>query len=230
MMKTTRWLYAILAAFSAALALAATTAGDVVAPIGFVACSNGRGAVLGYEAIGGTRMWTPPGASTTYHAGTVYNWAHEQSLWDDFAAMDAAMPGAQTIWWMLCMHDPTVPKWANESPDTDWPSVLYVLDRLRRWNPKVTIYVSAVNGYVAPHVCELIGPDGRTRAQGIADRLVAEKGLLRGPDMGELISSHPAPSVGATNRTNETLRDGCHPNGRRGGPKLGRLLGTVFGL
>lgn len=206
---------------------ASSVSAEVAGPIGFVSCSNGRGSVLGYEAVGGTRFWTPQ--TNTYHAGTVYNWAHQSGVWDDFNAMDAAMPGAQSIWWMLCMHDPTNLKWSNETTDTDWPSALYVLDRLRQWNPNVTIYVSAINGYVSPHVCTLIGPDGRTRAQALADRLVAEQGLLPGPDMGELISSHQIPSDGATQETNETLKDGCHPNGRRGQPKLGNVLKSFFG-
>jgi hypothetical protein len=198
------------------------SAGD--APIGFIGCSNSRDAVDGYGAVGGAQIWHPLGHP--YGGGTVLAWGEgvgnpSSKYWKGFDEMRAANPGTQTIWWSMCTHP-----W--ESDAENYSAALAIREELERRIPGTTVYVSALNGYVPPHVCGLTGVDGPARMQALADRLVHEGRALPGPDVGDLISVYKTPSVGATATNNETVEDGCHPNVERGEPKLGRTLLSFF--
>ncbi|TSC83048.1 MAG: hypothetical protein G01um101419_320 [Parcubacteria group bacterium Gr01-1014_19] len=201
------------------------TSGIPGGPIGFVGCSNIRDTVQGYRAVGGKRIWNPT-TDKTYGGGTPVAWAKSISdpnlkYWDEFDVMNKANPGAKTLWMGLCLR-------AVESDQASYNGAVATIDEVKRKIPGVTIYVSALNGFVEPHVCGITGKNGPLRAQLLANRLVKEGRAKTGPDVGDLISDDQIPSTGATAQNTETVSDGCHPSPQRGEPKLGRELLKFF--
>lgn len=175
-------------------------------PIGYVGCSNTEDIIKGYHAGGGTRFWP---AIHEYSGGTVVAWAKAigprvGAYWVAFNDNLRLAP-TKVVWFQFCVH-PT------DSEQANYDGALAVIAEVQRLIPGVTIYVSPINGYVAPHVCDLLGPEGPAVTQRLADRLASEGKALRGPDVGELMSLDPEPpSAGATSANNQTL-DSCHPN------------------
>ncbi len=201
------------------------TSGIPSGPIGFVGCSNSRDTVQGYHAVGGKRIWNPP-ANDTYGGGTPVAWAKgigdsTNKYWNEFDVMNKANPGAKTLWFSMCFK-------TTESDAASYTAAVSVIDEVKQKIPGITIYVSALNGFVEPHVCGITGKYGPMRAQMLADRLVKEGRAKTGPDVGDLISNDQIPSTGATAENTETVADGCHPSPQRGEPKLGRELLKFF--
>lgn len=196
-------------------------------PIGFIGCSNSRDAVQGYWTVGGKRIWFP-NPNAVYGGGTPLTWANDlknptQSVkyWASFDRMNKENPGAKTIWLSLCLR-------ATESDVDSYNSAVTIINEAKKRIPGATIYVSALNGFVAPHACAITGKNGPQRAQTLADRLVSEGRAKTGPDVGDLISDDQIPSAGATAQNTETVSDGCHPTTDVGEPKLGRELLKFF--
>jgi hypothetical protein len=105
----------------------------------------------------------------------------------------------------FCLH----PK---DTDQANYDAAVAVLAEVQHLVPGATVYVSPLNGYVPPHVCELTGVDGPARAKALADRLAAEGKARRGPDVGDLLSfDKKSPSAGAT-KENDQTNDDCHPN------------------
>lgn len=200
-----------------------TTAPSAIAgPIGFVGCSNIRDTVQGYITDGGSKIWVP--VDNTYAGGTVKKWSDLSSeYWTQFNQFLAAHPTTKTIWWGLCTYASD-----RESDADNNKAAPVVLDELRKKIPGVTVYVSAINSFVAPHVCRLTGDDGPSRMQTLANSLVSNQGLKAGPAVGSLISFYQTPSAGATAANNQTKDDGCHPNDA-GEVYLGKALLAFFG-
>ena len=98
-----------------------------------------------------------------------------------------------------------------------------IIAQIRRLVPDARIYVSALNGFVPPHVCEETGADGPSLMAALARRLVSEGLARRGPNVGELLSIYQTPSNRATSENSQTTVDGCHPN-EAGQAYLGRTL------
>jgi len=159
--------------------------------VAYVGCSNTQQTVAGYHAAGGRRLWP---AIQAYGGGTVVSWGRSVSgggdLWPSFAANLAAQP-APAVWWQLCIR-------AGEDDASSYAEALNVRAELSRRVPSATVYVSAINGFVAPHICNIAGASGPDRAAALAARLVAEGRSLPGPVVGNL-------------RPDQTA-DGCHPN------------------
>ncbi len=179
--------------------------------LGWVGCSNIRNAVQGYDQLGGTRFWVPLDGNKTYHGGTVTRWGSnnlQNTYWTQFTNFYNQRP-TDTIWWGLCSFPPTQ---GGETDDSNYNSALRIRAELERRIPGVTVYVSAINDFVAPHTCDVTGPDGPARMRALADRLVAEGRALPGPVLRPLVSIYQTPSAGATTKTNQTKKDGCHPN------------------
>jgi hypothetical protein len=175
--------------------------------------------IAGYKQVGGTQFWP---AMTAYNGGTMRVWASEinlpnSHLWNAFADALAATPTDQ-IWFQGC-------EGVGDDPANGHADALAVIAEIRERIPGATIYFSAINDYVAPHVCDSIGPSAPANVRVLRDQLVAEGHVLLGPDMGSLISSYQTPSAGATLANDQTLPDGCHPN-KAGKAYVGqRLLG-----
>ncbi len=192
-------------------------------PIGFVGCSNSRDTVLGYHNDGGTKMWVPP--ATAYGGGTVFRWTQDTKYWSGFDSLNADHPGTKVIWWSLCTY--TVSK--GETDSANYTAALSIIATLKQKIPGVIIYASALNTYVAPHICGVTGADGPSRMQSLVDRLVSEGRVNRGPVVGSLLSIYPTNvSAGATADNNQTQSDGCHPNDA-GKAHLGQSLVNFFG-
>lgn len=176
--------------------------------IGYVGCSLTRGAVDGYHELGGTRFWPP---AQDYSGGTVERWAENLTssspYWATFDALNRANPST-VIWWELCAH-------TQPSDAANYSYALSVLGEIGRRIPGVTVYVSAENGWGAPHVCDVMGVDGPARMRVLRDRLVGEARARLGPDLGDVPTSQIAP-------------DGCHPD-EEGRKLLGAKL-VAFGF
>lgn len=205
----------------AALLLAATMSSPRApsAPvIGYVGCSNTSQSVAGAWANGFTQFW--PGMR--YGGGTIQTWAAGQK-WSDFDTALRRYP-TTTFWFQLCevYRD-------HISGADSLAKAITVINDIRARAPAATIYVSAVNDYVAPHVSPKLGPDGPQNMRDAAASLVAAGYALAGPDMGSLLSIYQVPSAGATRENNETEIDGTHPNVTLGQPHLGRRLAEFFG-
>jgi len=181
--------------------------------VGYLGCSQTTGAVQGYHELGGMRMWE----TIEYGGGAVSRWANPATSSQYWALFDEAYRAhpSLTIWWQLCIIAGDV--------NANLSDAHLVLSQLHVHAPASVIYVSAQNGYVAPHICGIGPPNGPAIAQQVADDLVATTGVLRGPHMSDLRGSDSA-GVGPT----ETDSGGCHPN-EIGRAKLGANLLTFFG-
>lgn len=182
------------------------------AKVGYLGCSQTTGAAKGYHEIGGQRLWE----TIEYPGGAISRWADPATNGPLWAAFDAAWRAhpATTVWWQLCV--------IKGNADTNYNDARTVLLLLRQHTAFLAqIHVSAQNGYVAPHVCDIGPPNGPDIAQEVANRLVLN-GLLPGPAMSDLRGPD---SAGAG--PNE-LVDSCHPN-QLGRAKLGANLRAFFG-
>ena len=186
--------------------------------VGYVGCSNSVGAVVGYHVDGGVRLW----GSRDYGAGTIYRWASDipdgsaSRLWDSFGKAQTSAPASE-IWLNLCEKQ-------DNNHSKAYSSASAVIAEIRRRVGDVPIHVSAMNDYVAPHVCSISGTEGAPRMQGIADQLVAAGLASAGPKLAALSSIYPVPSDPAVD---QTLQDGCHPNDA-GKAFLGEALVRFF--
>jgi hypothetical protein len=175
-------------------------------PIGYIGCSNTVQAIAGYHAAGGTRFWP---SFDTYGGATINRWATDvrnpsSVLWYTFRQTLAEDP-TNVVWVQLCAF-------ATTGEEQTYAAAAAVIQEVVRLVPGVVVYVSPLNGYVAPHVCSMTGPNGPESTAAVADRLAAEGVAFRGPDIGDLLSIYETPSAGATSATNQTDQDGCHPN------------------
>lgn len=190
------------------------------ATVGYVGCSNSAAAVRGYAANAGEKMW---GFIRNYGGGTVEVWKNEIATngqhWKAFDRNQLLDP-ATDFWFQLCAR-------SNENQNTDASARLVIAEILRRV-PGARVWVSPLNGFVAPHVCSIAGINGpENMALDVAD-IVATGEAGQGPVLGSLISRFPPPSAGATVANNQTVKDGCHPN-VNGEMYLGGPLLSFFG-
>lgn len=196
-----------------ACGFAARAPATTVPAVGYVGCSNTYMEVGGYHADGGQALWA---SNSAYSTGTVIRWATDPSpLWDAFDQMEAARPTA-TVWWNLCIHLP-------ETDADSYTAALTDISIMQAKIPGVVIYASALQPYVAPHVCSACGADGPARAQTLVDRLVSEGRVLAGPTLPAL----RGPDSAGTGK-NELQSDGCHPN-NLGQTIEGQTLLSFFG-
>ncbi len=175
------------------------------APIGYVGCSVTLDAVRGYRRLEGSRLWAPD--DLAYGLGTISAWADPDpanDYWADFSAMLEARPETAAIWWQLC---------AGQGPDDTLDGALKVLERLSLLAPGVPVYVSAQPGYSTGHLCPIAGYDGPAQMQTIADQLVDDPRVMRGPALDPL--------------STDDLRDNCHAD-RRGQALQGEQLIAFF--
>jgi hypothetical protein len=193
----------------AALALAAAAAARTsdTAPVAYVGCSVSEMSVLGYHSVGGVRMWPSNGK---YDSGLVSTWAGSLTSrwWQAFDAMNVQHPGADQVWWELCVQ--TGQTMVQLDADAQ-----IVLARIHARMPGVPVYVSSLAPY-PDHLCATTGLDGIANGQAEADALVASGDALAGPVMAPLDNAHVY--AGST----------CHPNVK--GQKLeGQILLGFFG-
>lgn len=164
-------------------------------------------AVVGYLALGGTRLWNIRG---DYGGGSVGMWergiAGGSGLWDAFDANLAAYPGTSILWWQLCT--------LNGSPRDGLDAAVNVLTAIRARMPGVTIYVSAQPEYEPPGICDISGPTGPAFMAEVAAQMVGQQGLAAGPTVGPLTATD---TIG-----------GCHAS-ESGQTLMGRQLLQVFG-
>jgi len=191
--------------------------------IGVIGCSNSRDTVIGYQLDGGARFWQL--SLGQYSGGTLVAWAANNlnnTYWTQFESLLNQHPDTTRIWWSLCSH-PT---------DTDTQNrqaAKAIVAKVRQLVPNSVIYVSAINGYAAPHACSLLGADGPSRMRTLANALVNQNiASAAGPAVGSLLSIYQTPSDGATTSNNQTQSDGCHPN-TAGSEHLGRAVHAFFG-
>jgi hypothetical protein len=203
-------------------AAAATPRGATVAYLG---CSQSNNAVEGYRALGGRRI---PAVVEAYSGHTIQVWAMgippagqtpTTTGWRAFWDSQQRHPST-VVWWQLCTR-------AHDDPALNDNAALQVRAAILRFSPPgTTIYVSAQNDYVAPHVCSITGPQGPSSMRALAAQLVSDGLALAGPDVGNLASIQPKPS---RPMGDQTQPDGCHanPNGETQvlGPPLQRFFG-----
>lgn len=175
-------------------------------PIAYIGCSNTVQTVAGYHAAGGTRFWPSFG---TYGGATIQRWAAElrspsSGLWGTFQGELQQEP-AKVVWVQLCAF-------GSMGEEQTYAAAVTVIQEVRRLIPGAVVFVSPLNGYVAPHVCGLTGPDGTARTASVADRLASDGVAFRGPNVGDLLSTAGTPSEGATSANTQTDGGGCHPN------------------
>lgn len=182
-------------------------AGQLDGTVGYVGCSMSQNSVEGYEAVGGTNMWT---FRLPYGGGTIGRWNDALSGRGDYwGGFDKALdlnPNTSVVWWNLCT--------VKGSPQDSFENAVAVLDEIETRIPGVEVYVSAQPPYSGGHVCGLAGDGGPELMEQVAQQLIDAGLVQRGPNMGPL--SKP-----------ET-RDGCHAN-EDGQAVLGRQLLDFFG-
>ena len=187
--------------------------------VGYVGCSNTGNTAAGYHLDGGHRLWGTTKTSF-FDGGTVHRWAvgidpssSYAVFWDRLSSLLQAYPPA-VIWWELCQRQDE----AGFDLDADARAVEAELERRA---PGIPIDVSGLNGYVAPHVCQITGPDGPANTWAAAEALE----LPLGPYPGDLRSIYQTPSDPPGD---QTVEDGCHPNAA-GERLLGQALLAYFG-
>lgn len=201
--------------------------------VGYAGCSNATDSVQGYITAGGKHFWKPGSKDSTYSNGTIRQWASgiqtdgkvSGELWDDFNQMLKANNNdtktTKKVWLSLCTKPST-----KDTDAQNYDAAVAVVDKIKKLVTGATVYASAVNGYITPHICSSFGADGPTRMQTLADKLVTNGKATAGPKPTALYSTAKPPSAGAG--TNETDTDGCRAN-TAGEAKLGADLVTAFG-
>jgi hypothetical protein len=179
----------------------------IVDAVGYLGCSNSTSSVEGYKIVGGIRMWpaTKDYGSASVHVLATQIGSATSKAWKAFKATFANNPGTDEVWFQACSL-------AAESSLLNHDDAVAVLAEIRHLIPGVTVYFSAINDWVSPHVCTIAGANGPSDMRVLRDSIVAENQALLGPDLGSLISKYQIPSTGATKATNQTDTDGCHPN------------------
>lgn len=211
---------------------------------GYVGCSNTYYSVLGYLQLPspGTKMWANP--SQQYFNGTVRAWelginTPSNQYWNRFNIQLNANPSTDAVWFELCQAaTDTYPVSAQDSAEN---VIDEIIDQFSSTNcPNCTdrspdIFISAINGYASPHVCNTLGSSGRSEMVSLQSALVNASDGVNGPDMDTLVSweqnGGANNSTGSSNATDQTLADGCHPNAKNGNGqgKEGTILKTAWG-
>jgi len=179
-------------------------------PVGYLGCSMTRDTVIGYHALGGTRLWE----TIQYGGGAIINWQNSKyngPYWQKFDAAFAAHRDTGSIFWQLCVSDDS----ADLSDEQFHTIALSILTQLRSRVGTMPVEISSQPTYVAPHVCPSSGSNGPARMLALANRLVAEGHVQRGPVF---------PSLRA-----DQLVDRCHPD-EVGQRILGNVLAERYGL
>jgi hypothetical protein len=177
-------------------------------PVAYVGCSVAELSVHGYHVVGGTRMWPQ---NTKYNGGVVHVWAGASNqYWSAFDSMNAAQPGAQQVWWLLCVY-------TNTSRAQLAADAKTVLAKIHARLPGATVYATALGQYVYPdHVCPSTGTDGLAAADAEVATLVGNGEVQAGPKLAPLPLADTYPT------------QPCHPNFQ--GQKLeGNVLEGFFG-
>lgn len=192
---------------TAALAPVESVADQITGTVGFVGCSMSQNSVEGYEAVGGSNMWT---FRLPYGGGTIGRWndglGGRGDYWGGFDKGLELDPDTTAIWWNLCT--------IKGSPQDSFENAVHILDEIRTRIPDARVFVSAQPTYSEGHVCGLAGEGGPELMVQLSAALV-EAGLVeQGPTMGPL--SQPQ------------TRDGCHAN-EDGQRLLGQQLLDFFG-
>jgi hypothetical protein len=195
-------------------------------PVGYVGCSNSAAAVNGYHVVGGNRFWP---LLRDYGGGSVTQWAEgiggpANRFWSAFTRQQEQTP-AHVFWLQLCPI-------ATENQDND-DEALAIVAEIRRRVPDAVVYISALNDWVAPHVCAICGAQGPENMRADAAEVIATGEALKGPRLPALevrCSDRECgvSSAGATTQNNQVEPDGCHPN-ESGEILLGETLKRFFG-
>ncbi len=184
-----------------------SVSGELEGTVGYVGCSMSQNSVEGYEAVGGTNMWT---FRLPYGGGTIGRWNDGLSGRGDYwGGFDKALdlnPDTSSVWWNLCT--------VKGSPQDSFENAVSVLDEIQNRIPGVDVFVSAQPPYADGHVCALAGDGGPELMEQLAQQLVDAGLVQQGPDMGPL--------------TKAETRDGCHAN-EDGQQILGQQLLDFFG-
>lgn len=184
------------------------TADDRPGSVAFVGCSMSRGAVSGYELVGGTRFWP---SRISYGGGSIGRWTSAITnegtrYWEEFERQRVAHPDTEAVWWNLCTF--------KSSNADSYENAVEVLDEIESRLPGVVVYVSAQPAYSGGHVCALAGEGGPALMDEVALQLVDDGRVEAGPAMGPLAESETS--------------DGCHVNDL-GKELLGGQLLEFFG-
>jgi hypothetical protein len=179
----------------------------IVDAVGYLGCSNSTSSVDGYKTLGGNRLWasTKDYGTASVHVLATQVGSATSKAWKAFKSGIAFNPDTDEVWFQGCVL-------AGEDATLAHADALAVLAEIRKLIPGVTVYFSALNDWVAPHVCSTAGANGPADMRALRDSLVSEGEARLGPDMGSLISKYQIPSAGATKAANQTDPDGCHPN------------------
>ena len=193
----------------AATGLLSQAHADVSGPVAYVGCSETELSVHGYHVDLGTRFWPQ---NTKYNGGFLYTWAAQpfsgNQRWIAFNNMNAAQPGAQQVWWQLCIQTGATQAQVDADAET-------VLAQIHAELPGATVYVSALPDYT-DHVCPSTGLDGFALEQYERDRLVNNGEAQAGPVMPPAPSQYTYPS------------EPCHSN-YQGQKQQGQALLEFFG-
>ena len=182
--------------------------GSIEGPVGFVGCSMSQNAVEGYEAQGGTKMWSH---RVPYGGGSIGRWVDDITsdrgrYWSGFADMLERHPDTRVIWLNLCT--------IRENRADSVEAARALVAEIREAIPGAVIFVSGQPPYSDGHTCDLAGSGGPAMMAEIASELVTDGLALTGPIMGPLAESD--------------TKDGCHA-GETGLTLLGRQLLEFFG-
>ena len=128
-------------------------------------CSMSQNSVEGYEAGGGTNMWT---FRLPYGGGTIGRWNDAISGRGDYwGGFDKALdldPNTSVIWWNLCT--------VKGSPQDSFENAVKILDQIENRIPGVEVYVSAQPPYADGHICALAGDGGPELMEQLAQQLI----------------------------------------------------------
>jgi len=195
------------AAILASTAVAGNTSfATLPTPVAYVGCSVSELSVHGYHIDGGTRMWPQ---NSKYDSGFVSTWAGSLTnrWWTAFNQMNLQYPGAQQVWWQLCVATNTDPAQLDHD-------ARIVLQRIHDKLPGATVYVSSLPPY-PDHLCPTTGTDGIINGENERNLLTQTTDAQPGPVMVPLDLKHVYPYVP------------CHPN-YRGQQDEGRVLLNFF--
>jgi hypothetical protein len=190
---------------------------------GYVGCSNTHDTLYGYQvAPDSKQLFWPFILGYAIEGHVIKHWADPNDrIWTRFDQMKERYNGGQdppVIWVQLC-ENIGVPD-RTTFQESSYSQVKQELANLKEHSPDSIVFISPLQDYEPPTLCNLMGPDGKAVSllTGFSNQAV-EEGLAKpGPGADDNVNLGPL-------TVQMTDTDGCHPNGN---PKHGPGPGSVF--
>jgi hypothetical protein len=191
---------------------------------GFIGCSNTHDTLWGYQHSPTDQLFWPFIRQYGIEGHTVDRWATtSDNSWALFDRMKQRYNGGQdppVVWFQMCENIGGQSR--GTFGETTYQEVASALQLLHQHAPTSIVFISPLQSYDPPNLCNLMGPNGEAVGQlaSLASEAVKNGLAHAGPGVDGI------PNLGPIT-PDRAYRDGCHPNGGPHGPGPGaQFLGA----